>query len=191
VIVDGSCLLAVMQMSSSPLPSNRPHSKTLIVVAGEHGNTMAVAQVVAKRLRHRGYHVDVGDALAPSTPPPEVYQAVIIGTETSKRRDRYAISDFIARHREQLARISTGLFLLNDAHKHVSVESFVRTIRWRPTFGASLAVRSRDPFRNALRFALVTALSRLSGSVDIAPPDDVRELADAISREVGRTTRPA
>jgi hypothetical protein len=179
-----------MQISAGLQP-DRGKNKTLIVVAGAHGNTMAVAQLVAKRLRHRGYHVDVGDALAPSTPPPEVYQAVIIGTETSKSRDRYAISDFIARHREQLARISTGLFLLNAAHKHVSVESFIRTIHWRPTFGASLAVRSRDPIRAALRFALVTALSHLSGSVDVAPPDEVRELADAISREVRRTSAPA
>jgi menaquinone-dependent protoporphyrinogen IX oxidase len=180
-----------MQTRSLSFSSNRSQSKTLIVVAGAHGNTMAVAQLVAKRLRHRGYHVDVGDALAPSTPPPEVYQAVIIGTETSKSRDRFAISDFIARHREQLARISTGLFLLNAVNRHVSVESFVRTIHWRPTFGASLAVRPRDPLRSALRFALVSALARLSGSVDVAPADEVRELADAISREVGRTSPPA
>jgi hypothetical protein len=168
---------------------NRPPNKTLIVVAGEFGDSMTIAQALGQRLRRRGHVVEVGNALAHTPPSPEEFQAVIIGTEPGQPRDRRALGDYIARHRTKLENLATGLFIVNNQKRRriaSQVEAFASTVNWRPTFAASLEVRKRVGMRAVLRYTLRAALGLLTSTRSLANADEITELAEAITRELAR-----
>jgi hypothetical protein len=145
---------------------NRAPNKTLIVVAGEFGDSMTIAQALGQRLRRRGHVVEVGDALAHTPPSPEQFQAVIIGTE-GHPRDRRALGDYIGRHRAKLENLATGLFIVNNQKRRriaSQVDAFASTVNWRPTFAASLEVRKRAGMRAVLRYTLRAALGLLTSA---------------------------
>jgi menaquinone-dependent protoporphyrinogen IX oxidase len=168
---------------------NKAPNKTLIVVAGEFGDSMTIAQALGQRLRRRGHVVEVGDALAHSPPSPEDFQAVIIGTEPGQARDRRALGDYIGRHRAKLENRATGLFIVNNQKRRriaSQVDAFASTVNWRPTFAASLEVRKRAGMRAVLRYTLRAALSILTSTRNVANADAITELAVAITRALAR-----
>lgn len=169
---------------------HRVPNKTLIVVAGEFGDSMTIAQALGQRLRRRGHVVEVGDALAHTPPSPEEFQAVIIGTEPGQPRDRRALGDYIARHRTKLENLATGLFIVNNQKRRriaSQVEAFASVVNWKPTFAASLQVRKRAGMRAVLRYTLRAALSLLTSTRNVANADEITELAEAITRELARS----
>jgi menaquinone-dependent protoporphyrinogen IX oxidase len=164
-------------------------ARALIVVADARGSTMSIANALRDRLRHRGHAVEVGDSQATATPTNAHYDAVIIGTQLGQARDRQLIYDYIARNREALSRLSTGLVVVHGSRSHTPrhhIDAFSTALCWRPNFSASLEYRRPGRVRSAVRYALVMMLRQLTGSHDTSSLDEVSELADTISREVQR-----
>src|SRR5262245_40037461 len=107
--------------SASQNLANTP-GRTLILVAEQHGYTHAIARAIAQRMRKAGHRVDVSDAIGGATPVPDEYDAVILGAEATRNRDRRVISDYVVAHRSALQHIPTGLFLVcnsNDTLRHI------------------------------------------------------------------------
>src|SRR5262245_54106937 len=112
--------------------------KTLILVAEPHGCTQAIARAMALRLRAAGHRVDVNDVVSATNSPPDGYDAVIVGAEPSRKRDRRIIGNYISRHRPWLQGIPTGLFILSSTRPNPreDVEAFETRVGWRAQFAA-------------------------------------------------------
>src|SRR5262245_50199168 len=111
--------------------------KTLILVGEPHGYTQAIASAIALRMRKAGHRVDVTDAVGGSNPPPDDYDAVIIGAEATRKRDRRLIGEYIASHRARLQGIPTGLFILCSATRSDPrhfIDAFETRVGWRARF---------------------------------------------------------
>ena len=157
------------------------------MVAGADEDTMHVARSLSQGLRRRGHDARVIDATAAETePPPDEFSAVVFGTESGYSRERRALAAYIARHREGLASMPTGLFVVSDpAHKHPKrqAETFARALKWRPTFAAYVPVRDRI-LRSTARRMLTSMLASIAGSRDVSKGDELSTLADAIAHEL-------
>jgi menaquinone-dependent protoporphyrinogen IX oxidase len=74
-------------------------SRVLVVYASHFGQTRTIAMRIAEQLRVRGAHPDVYDARFP-TPPPDGYDAVVLGSRIELGRHASVIVEYIRTHRE-------------------------------------------------------------------------------------------
>jgi menaquinone-dependent protoporphyrinogen oxidase len=87
-------------------------SRILVLYASHHGQTRAIAEVIATRLRDRGHVaelVDVGVGVSPM-PAPEDYDAVVLGSRLELGRHARPLVRYVRRHREHLAVMPTAFF---------------------------------------------------------------------------------
>jgi flavodoxin len=82
--------------------------RALLVYATRHGSTRDVAEAVADELRARFSEVDVSEAR--SAPPPDGYDAVVLGAPMIMGWHRKA-KKYVKRHRDQLAGVPFALFV--------------------------------------------------------------------------------
>ncbi len=165
-------------------------TRTLIVSADSQGYTSTVARAIGARLQSRGHDVHFGDALAGKPPPPADYDAVIFGAEHGARIDRRALAAYIARHRELLGRIPTGLFVVNRRRPRGDtrwpIEVFESSVGWRPSYAAGIDCARLGISRTLLRRFVKFVLRRLDISIASSSTEEIRALVAAMERAVAR-----
>jgi len=180
-----------MPFMVQPIPREpnrlRAPGKTLIVVAEPHGYTHAIARAIALRMRNAGHRVDVSDAASGMNPPPDEYDAVILGAEASRHRDRRVIGDYISSHRIGLQDRPTGLFILcNSDDPSRLIDAFETRVGWRARFAAAFSYGAVGRTSGMLRKILLAALRLLDGSVADRGIQELTALADAMANELAK-----
>jgi menaquinone-dependent protoporphyrinogen oxidase len=84
-------------------------SEILILYASAHGQTLAIAETIAARLRTGGHSAVLAPA-AEHPPEPEAYDAVVIGSRVSFGRHARSIARYIVAHRGALRDMPTAFF---------------------------------------------------------------------------------
>ncbi|HEU4611482.1 MAG TPA: flavodoxin domain-containing protein [Kofleriaceae bacterium] len=170
--------------------SRAQRTKTLIVSADSQGYTSTVARAIGARLQSRGHDVHFGDALSGQPPAPAEYDAVIFGAEHGARVDRRALAAYIARHRELLGRIPTGLFVVNRSRSRgdarAPIEVLETSIGWRPSYAAGIDCAHLGISRTLLRRFMRFLLRRLDVSIASSSTEEIRALVAAMERAVAR-----
>src|SRR6476620_4529360 len=177
-----------MQQLSHESSRSRSHRKTLILVAEPHGYTHAIARAIALRMRTAGQHVDVSDAVGGTNPPPDEYDAVILGADSARHRDRRVIGDYIANHRSRLQSIPTGLFILCNSgartDPHRFVDAFETRVGLRARFAAVFSYGPVARGRSLIRRILLASLRVIDGGVADRGARELTALADAMTNEL-------
>jgi menaquinone-dependent protoporphyrinogen oxidase len=148
-------------------------SRILVAYASHFGQTQKIARRIADHLHARGHHVELADALAGSgrMPPPEDYDAVVIGSRIETGRHAPQIRSYLRAHRETLRELPTGFFSVSMAASSPGAgadpEGYLgklfAEVGWTPSravaFGGGLPYRSYGWF---LRFVM-KQISRHAG----------------------------
>jgi menaquinone-dependent protoporphyrinogen IX oxidase len=180
----------MVQRLSAQLSHINPHGRTLIVVAEHHGYTHAIARALAVRMRKAGQWVDVSDADGGALPSPDGYDAVILGAEARRHRDRRIIGDYVVTHRSALHQMPTGLFLLCDSANALRhIDEFETRVGWRARFAAAFTHGSLGFARGLMRSVLHALLCHLEGSVADRGVKELTALADAMLTDLRKGRR--
>lgn len=118
-------------------------SNILIVFASHYGQTRLIAQRIATRLRELGHDVDLANASdgVARVPPPQDYEAVVLGSRVELGKHASCVLDYIREHREDLRRIPTAFFSVSmsaadkhsDTDPHHYLEKTFASLGWAPT----------------------------------------------------------
>ncbi len=180
----------MVQRPSAQLNHIKPHGRTLILVAEHHGYTYAIARALAARMRKAGQWVDVRGAEGGTLPSPDGYDAVILGAEARRHRDRRVIADYIVMHRSTLHQMPTGLFLLCDSTNALRhIDEFETRVGWRARFAAAFTYGSLGFVRGMMRSILHAFLRHIEGSVADRGVKELTALADAMLGDLGKARR--
>ena len=180
-----------------PAANNRAEQRgrILLVHAARHDHTGVIAEAIAKRLRSHGYVVEIGDAATGGMPPPEDYDAVVLGSSLEDGPHTRLITRYVHHNRRGLAQVPTALFTVStagsarDTDPGGSLESLLRSARWRPDFAAAFAGGSPFP-----REGMVVRFARSLGYVPPGPSlaaistdwMDVERFADEVAVSLAR-----
>ena len=87
-------------------------SRVLVLFASSYGQTRAIAQAIGARLRDRGHVVEVADSSCGLSclPPPDDYDAVVIGSRVEIGKHAKDVVAYARRHRERLAAMPSAFF---------------------------------------------------------------------------------
>jgi menaquinone-dependent protoporphyrinogen oxidase len=122
-------------------------SRILIVYASSYGQTRAVAHAVAARLRECGHVVELGDAACgvARLPPPDDYDAVVLGSRVEYGRHARSIAAYVGRHLDRLRAMPTGFFSVSMSASALGpardayLARFIADSGWRPGRAVSIA----------------------------------------------------
>jgi menaquinone-dependent protoporphyrinogen oxidase len=116
-------------------------NRVLVVYASHYGQTRAIAEKIAQRLRLREHVVDLLDAGGKiQLPAPESYDVVVLGSRIELGRHSSDVLDYIREHREALAKMPTAFFSVSmsasqatagDDPKGYLMKTF-DTLGWHP-----------------------------------------------------------
>jgi menaquinone-dependent protoporphyrinogen oxidase len=90
-------------------------SRILLLFASSHGQTRAIAEAIANRLRDASVDVELRDLELGTPPTPTGFDAVVVGSRIHFGKHAAALTGYLERHREALARIPTYLFSVSGA----------------------------------------------------------------------------
>lgn len=149
-------------------------SRILIVYASSFGQTHAIADAIASRLRERGHTVEEADAgaAAPLAPPSD-YDAIVIGSRIQYGKHAAAIVDYVRRHKGELANRPTSFFSVSmaaangGADPNGYLERFTADAGWRAA--RAVAFAGGLPYRQygrILRFVMKQISKRAGHTTD-------------------------
>jgi menaquinone-dependent protoporphyrinogen IX oxidase len=183
------------------LPRGSDHrGRILLVYATTQPHTRVIADAVAARLRSHGFAVEIGDASEGGMPPPQDYDAVILGGPLGSGQQSRLIETYIEQHLEALAEVPTALFTVSrsgtirDLDPDGFLGPFSRAVDWRPDLAAAFA--GGEPFPRA---GLIVRFANRLGYQE-APRDDValrtswsdvEHFADTIATELAGAAETA
>ena len=125
--------------------------RVLVVVAGGDAAAAAAASL-AGLLREDGLTVDLADADAP--PPPQDYDAVVIGCGKRFGRGIRAAMAYAAGHRDALSRMPSFFFCTRPGEATATLARVSRATGWQPTASATIdGVHTDDLHRLAAEVA--------------------------------------
>ena len=145
-------------------------SRILLVYASHFGQTATIAARLRDRLVDRGHAVDMFN-IDVVPPPPDRYDAVILGSRVEVGKHAKPLLEYIRAHREGLARIPTAFFSvsMSAAGKPPASDpnGYLRLtfadLKWTPTvstaFGGALQYRRY----NWITRAVMKAISKRGG----------------------------
>jgi menaquinone-dependent protoporphyrinogen oxidase len=120
-------------------------SRVLIAYACHFGRTRSIADDLARRLRARGHEVEVANAREGRLPPPQDYDAVVLGSPVQHGHHAREILDYAHDFHAELDAMPTAFFSVSlaasvpfastDPGGHL--ESLVRETGWMPDHTAS------------------------------------------------------
>jgi menaquinone-dependent protoporphyrinogen oxidase len=123
--------------------------RILVAHASSYGQTRKIAEAIAQRLRLRGHEVELGDAMARGTPlpPPEDYDAIVLGSRVQAGQHAPAIVEYAVKNRAALAAMPTAFFSVSMAAATPNagpdpsgyLERMFRVVDWRPGRAVALA----------------------------------------------------
>lgn len=85
-------------------------SRVLVAYACYFGRARAIAERLADRLRARGHEVEVANARDGRLPPPQDYDAVILGSQVMHGHHARVIEDYVRTWRDELDQMPTAFF---------------------------------------------------------------------------------
>jgi menaquinone-dependent protoporphyrinogen IX oxidase len=162
--------------------------RILLVYDATRDHTRVIAETVASRLRSHGYTVEVGDASSGGMPPPEDYDAVVLGFDLGSQTGFTA--RYVDDNRAGLAHVPTALFTVStsggehDVDPSGSLERFLRSARWQPDIAATFAGGRPFPREGVLvRFSSQLGYVPPGGSPEVISSDwtDVERFGDAVA----------
>jgi len=119
----------------------------LVLFASHYGQTQAIAERIAERLRTRGHEVDLVNArFAKAPPPPQDYDAVVLGSRVELGRHATAIRNYIRGHSDDLRSIPTAFFSVSMAASGANagadpagyMDTMFDELGWKPTRAVAL-----------------------------------------------------
>jgi len=157
--------------------------RILLVYASHFGQTFAIASRIAQRLRDIGHHVELANADAGirMLPPPDDYDAVILGSRIEYQHHDRKLVDYIRVYRDALTRMPTGFFSVSMAAATPSPDGdpahylagLFEGTGWHPTeataFAGALAYRRYGWFTRQL----MRAISKRKGGTTDTSRDHV------------------
>jgi menaquinone-dependent protoporphyrinogen oxidase len=169
--------------------------RILLVYAARHAHTRLIAEAIASRLRNHGYLVEIGDAATGGMPPPEDYDAVVLGSSLEDGPYTRLITSYVHHNRGGLAQVPTALFTVSasgsarDTDPGGHLEHLLRSARWRPDLAAAFAGGSPFP-----REGMLVRFARSLGYVPPGPTlaaistdwIDVERFADEVAVSLAR-----
>lgn len=182
---------------SGPGASKRAEQRgrILLVYAAGHTHTRLIADAIASRLRNHGYLVEIGDAATGGMPPPEDYDAVVLGSSLEAGPCTRLITSYVHHNRGGLAQVPTALFTVSaagsarDTDPGRFLENLLRSARWRPDFAAAFAGGSPVP-RDGMLVRLARSLGHVSPGPTLAAIAtdwiDVERFADEVAVSLAR-----
>ena len=121
----------------------------LVMFASHYGQTRAIAERIAERLRKSGHVVDLVDARYASakTLQPAEYIAVVLGSRIELGRHAYEIRDYIRTHRVALRDTQTAFFSVSMAASTPQagpdpggyMDALFSDLDWKPTRAVAFA----------------------------------------------------
>lgn len=124
-------------------------SHVLVAHASSYGQTRRIAEAIASQLRARGHEVELGDVFAGRCPlpPPEDYDAVILGSRVHAGQHAPEIVEYIVANRAALALVPTAFFSVSMAAATPNagpdpegyLERTFRLASWRPQRAVAFA----------------------------------------------------
>jgi menaquinone-dependent protoporphyrinogen oxidase len=165
-------------------------SRILIVFASDHGQTHLIADTLAGHLRELGHGVEIADARADGVPPPEDYDAVLMGSRVHFGRHAVEIVEYAVTHRHVLATMPTAMFSVSMAASGHNAgpdpEGYMETLfdatGWRPArfaaFAGGLPYRKYSPVMRLV----MKWVSRRAGHTTDTSRDHEFTNWDAVSR---------
>lgn len=170
-------------------------ARVLIVYATRQRHLCVIADAIAARLSGRGFTVEIGDASTGTMPPPQDYDAVILGFPLDFGHSARLIATYIDRNRAALAQLPVALFTVSksgtvrDHDMGGFLEEFLRAVHWLPDLAAAFA--GGEPFpRKGPMLRLAKWMGHPGGQDSAALRTDwisVRQFADAIATRLSAT----
>jgi menaquinone-dependent protoporphyrinogen oxidase len=175
--------------------------RILILYASEHGQTEAVAAALATHLERAGHNVYVFDSRL-HQPPPDDYDAVLIGTRIQIERPARRILRYVRDHRAALDAMPTACFTVSMSAvaghdregARICMDRFLRATGWRPRwraiFGGGLPYRR---YGRALRWLMRRIAATMNAPVDtrrnhdLTDWDEVARFAAQIAADLNAT----
>jgi len=174
-------------------------SRILIIYASHYGQTATIAGRLRDRLVVRGHEVDLCNVDV-GLPPPNQYDAVMLGSRIELGHHAKPLMQYIRAHREELQRIPTAFFSVSMSAagkppgsdpNHYLATAFA-DLHWSPTvstaFGGALQYRR---YNWAVRLVM-KAISKQGGhTTDTSKNhfftdfDDVSDFADRFAWHLG------
>lgn len=90
-------------------------SRILVAYACHFGRARAIAEELALRLRGRGHEVELANAREGRLPPPQDYDAVILGSRVEHGHHAHEIEEYVRIWRDELERMPTAFFSVSLA----------------------------------------------------------------------------
>lgn len=176
----------------------RPHSgsdqrgRVLIIYASAQEHARVIANAVAARIRAHGIVAEVGDAACSMMPPPQDYDAVVLGVPIELGPANLRITSYIDEHREALCAVPAALFTIStsgaarDQDPGGFLAQFVRATRWQPDFAAAFA--GGEPLPREGWLVRLIGRGRDWQQIEAVRTDwvDVDRFADRIATELAR-----
>ncbi len=169
-------------------------SRILVVYASHYGQTRIIAEHITERLRRDSHDVTLANAEAHAAPPPpQAFDAVIIGSRVEFGRHAQSVLDYIKEHRRALSALPTGFFSVSmsaatstrrDPNGYL-VKTFGQ-LRWAPN--ESVAFGGGLPYTRygwILRYVM-KQISRRGGHTTDTSRDHVFTDFAAVSTFAGR-----
>lgn len=154
----------------------------------EHGGV--IANAIAARIRSHGLGAEVGDASCGTMPPPQDYDAVVLGSPVGFGSKTRLIESYIRHHRDALAEVPTALFTVSasgsvrDCDPGGFLAEIVRSTGWQPDFAAAFA--GGEPLPRQGWIGRLVGYGRSAQQVQALCTDwtDVDQFADKIATEL-------
>ena len=94
----------------------------LVLYASHHGQTRAIAERIAAGLLVQGHEVDTVDVRCDPLPPPEDYDAVVLGSRVEMNRHARRIRNYVKAHRKALRAMPTAFFV-DDFTRYIAASA--------------------------------------------------------------------
>lgn len=171
---------------------NDQRGRVFVVYAGGHQHAGVIANAIAFRIRSHGLHAEVGDASCGTMPPPEDYDAVVLGSPVGFGHDTRLIASYIRDHRDALADVPAALFTVStsgsvrDYDPGGFLAELVRSTGWQPDFAAAFA--GGEPLPRQGWIGRLVGYERSAHDIKALCTDwtDVDQFADKIATALAR-----
>ena len=166
--------------------------RVLIVYASEQEHAAVIANAIAMRIRSHGLRAEVGDASSGMMPPPQDYDAVVLGSPAVVGSKTRLIERYIQHYRDALAEVPAALFTVSasgtvrDCDPDGFLAELARSTGWQPDFAAAFA--GGEPLPRQGWIGRLIGYERTALQIKALCTDwtDVDQFADKIATELAR-----
>jgi menaquinone-dependent protoporphyrinogen IX oxidase len=172
--------------------SDDQRGRVLIVYASAQDHAGVIANAIAARIRSHGIRVEVGDASCGTMPPPQDYDAVVLGSPVGFGPKTQLIARYVGHYRYALAEVPAALFTVStsgtvrDCDPGGFLAELVRATGWQPDFAAAFA--GGEPLPREGWIGRLIGYERTAQQIEALCTDwiGVDQFADKIATELAR-----